>query len=132
VITTPTETKNLHNSDRYSKPITLCWYGSEIQEEESVMAAQKKIPKVYITHSKPSAGNKKICICAPTTHAGSFKCQMHRSTSAPHKSSRPKDSTNRSCSKFDSNKINGKHQLSRFGRAAFAERQTQTVASVKP
>lgn len=104
-------------------------FESTAQEEESVMAAQKKIAKTDITQSKPSAGHWEICICAPTTHAGSFKCHLHR-TSAPHKSPCPKDITNKSCRNYDSKTISGQPRLSRLGRAIFTERKAKTVASI--
>ncbi|KAK9104007.1 hypothetical protein Scep_020851 [Stephania cephalantha] len=29
--------------------------------------------------TSPSGGSKHcVCVCAPTTHAGSFKCRLHR------------------------------------------------------
>lgn len=51
---------------------------------------------------------KKVCLCAPTTHPGSFKCRRHRSIP--------------SSSKFKDDKADCKSQkktgLSRFGRPA--------------
>ncbi|KAH7435644.1 hypothetical protein KP509_06G073300 [Ceratopteris richardii] len=31
--------------------------------------------------SPVTACNSKVCLCAPTTHPGSFRCRLHRSSS---------------------------------------------------
>eukprot|EP01018_Ginkgo_biloba_P003608 Gb_04477 [translate_table: standard] len=34
------------------------------------------------TWSTESLGSTRTCVCAPTTHAGSFRCRLHRMSSA--------------------------------------------------
>ncbi|KAI4354185.1 hypothetical protein L6164_003077 [Bauhinia variegata] len=45
---------------------------------------RKRIEKVNMkeTKSKPKTESKKLCICAPTNHGGSFKCRYHRISEA--------------------------------------------------
>ncbi|XP_061351093.1 uncharacterized protein LOC133296160 [Gastrolobium bilobum] len=39
---------------------------------------KKKIGNENIKEGKPNTESKRICICAPATHEGSFKCRFHR------------------------------------------------------
>ncbi|GMN50208.1 hypothetical protein TIFTF001_019368 [Ficus carica] len=64
--------------------------------------------------------SKRACICAPTNHAGSFRCHLHRAkimscNTAP-------DIRERSGESFSSKIVrtngDGQPRLSRFGRAA--------------
>ncbi|KAK4573473.1 hypothetical protein RGQ29_031434, partial [Quercus rubra] len=55
----------------------------------------EELVKTCITEGKPTAVDKKTCICAPSTHAASFKCHLHRTNEA-QKSSSSKDSKNKS------------------------------------
>ena len=55
----------------------------------------EELVKTCITEGKPTAVDKKTCICAPSTHAASFKCHLHRTNEA-QKSSSSKDNKNKS------------------------------------
>ncbi|XWS76007.1 hypothetical protein CRYUN_Cryun01aG0140600 [Craigia yunnanensis] len=72
----------------------------------------KKAKKNVIGTKPVVLESKKTCICSPTSHAGSFRCHLHRvRASAAQNSS--------CCSKLNS-KSQGGHEpiLSRFGRAS--------------
>ncbi|KAH7288980.1 hypothetical protein KP509_31G052300 [Ceratopteris richardii] len=55
--------------------------------------------------SKCSGSGKPMCLCAPTTHAGSFRCRLHRSSSFG-KSDRHSSNTS-SGSSFAASSTNG-------------------------
>lgn len=118
------------------------------EDEEAVKAVKKKIMA-----KKNSAENKKTCICAPTNHAGSFRCHLHRmSSSAAQKSSTwvEESMVEKNSKKFnnlgdvhcmgDNNNGQQPTRISRFGRAASARSTTYThydssplaMAPVKP
>ncbi|PQM33523.1 uncharacterized protein Pyn_05228 [Prunus yedoensis var. nudiflora] len=125
------EVKNLQNID--SKSLTL-WLNKTRgtlphEEDELAKAIQKKIARRNMAESKPvkNATSNKTCICAPTNHAGSFRCHLHRISVAWS----VQDSRSRSklqCeANLNANAKNGLHdvvekqpKLSRFGRAASA------------
>ncbi|KAJ6711011.1 hypothetical protein OIU74_011804 [Salix koriyanagi] len=94
------------------------WKGWPTQAEGVANTSMKA------TENKPTGASKKTCICAPTSHAGSFRCQLHRTTTTAQNSEEG-DSDKESnedldfmkmilCRKFSTKKP----QLSRFGRAA--------------
>ncbi|KAL6996666.1 hypothetical protein U1Q18_006795 [Sarracenia purpurea var. burkii] len=35
-------------------------------------------------NNKPFSGQKKTCMCSPTTHPGSFRCSLHKNVSSRH------------------------------------------------
>ncbi|XP_021301140.1 uncharacterized protein LOC110429427 [Herrania umbratica] len=76
---------------------------------EEFMKAKKNVMA-----TKASLESKKSCICSPTSHAGSFRCHLHRATAATQNSS--------FCSMASaSNKLKGaggQPVLSRLGRAS--------------
>ncbi|KAF3435894.1 hypothetical protein FNV43_RR22986 [Rhamnella rubrinervis] len=144
----PAVVKNLHyNKDDSSVAMTL-WFNKmkslPMEEDEVAKAVKKKNP----------AENKKTCICAPTNHAGSFRCHLHRmSSSAAQKSSTcvVESIIGKNGKKFNNvgdvncigdNNNNGQQptRISRFGRAASARTTTNShhdtsplaMASVKP
>ncbi|KAF8014690.1 hypothetical protein BT93_H0487 [Corymbia citriodora subsp. variegata] len=74
-------------------------------------------------HSKLAASsNGRTCICSPTSHAGSFRCHLHRENQATKSSSTNSEQPpttipetkfgRRHCS------FGGPHLLSRFGRSS--------------
>ncbi|KAF9688451.1 hypothetical protein SADUNF_Sadunf02G0198500 [Salix dunnii] len=81
------------------------------------------------TENKLTVASKKTCICAPTSHAGSFRCQLHRtSRSTTAQNSEECNSDKESNEDLDFMKMilcrklsSKKPQLSRFGRAAAAD-----------
>lgn len=102
------------------------------EEEKLAKAIEKKIAKMKLMEGEAKKAattiSKKTCICAPTNHTGSFRCQLHRMTEAHSSSSLSVEETTE---KIYNNLIinhnksvhtisNGKQQnrLSRFARAA--------------
>ncbi|XP_038713731.1 uncharacterized protein LOC120007528 [Tripterygium wilfordii] len=81
---------------------------SQVEELAKKAMQKKKIAEANMAKNPPP---RKACICAPTNHAGSFRCHLHRTTQKPlwavqdNKSSMLDD---------------GKPGLSRFGRAVSA------------
>ncbi|KAL9454029.1 hypothetical protein AB3S75_009601 [Citrus x aurantiifolia] len=100
----PAELSNLENSD--PKAITF-WPRSQ-GEEVSKAKPDKKANKC-IAESKGNAAAKKTCICAPTSHAGSFRCHLHRTNNAP-----PKLSSSSSRCLVEDNGRKSQPPLSRF------------------
>lgn len=107
-------------------------------EDEEAKAVKKKM------ENNNPVENKKTCICAPTNHAGSFRCHLHRVNAAKKISSWVEDTDRASEKKFnvvDVQKMNmvvdGQARISRFGRAASARTShgkmpISTMASPKP
>lgn len=55
-------------------------------EKELLKEMMKGIDKLNIKESKDkSSTESKMCLCAPTTHQGSFKCRLHHKKSATNK-----------------------------------------------
>ncbi|KAL6978884.1 hypothetical protein U1Q18_020552 [Sarracenia purpurea var. burkii] len=50
--------------------------------------ALQNVAKKNAIGGKPNATPKRSCICAPTTHVGSFRCRLHRMAEPPQKASR--------------------------------------------
>ncbi|GLJ26873.1 hypothetical protein SUGI_0525210 [Cryptomeria japonica] len=73
----------------------------------------------------PPKNSAKICLCAPTKHAGSFRCRLHR---APHRSHR------QSPSKHFSVKINNINSLkpSRLSKMAKDTQVSKDIESPSP
>ncbi|KAH7517633.1 hypothetical protein FEM48_Zijuj09G0085400 [Ziziphus jujuba var. spinosa] len=130
------EVKNLRNNDSLAMTLWLKKMKSmPMQEDEEAKVVKKKM------ENKNSAENKKTCICAPTNHAGSFRCHLHRVNAAARKPSWmvEKDS-NANFNLVDvqkTNKVDGHARISRFGRAASVRSShdklpISTMASAKP
>ncbi|KAL7172847.1 hypothetical protein ACSBR2_032342 [Camellia fascicularis] len=94
---------------------------NEGSTQDSAKAMQNVVKKNVIG-SKPSAASKKNCICAPTAHAGSFRCRLHRvGVGATQKLSSMLSEYNVSKRSVQSiNSTNTKLQC-RFGTAALAQ-----------
>ncbi|KAI6694405.1 hypothetical protein NL676_022115 [Syzygium grande] len=70
-------------------------------------------------HSKPAAPpSNRICICSPTSHAGSFRCHLHRENQATKPSSMNSERPALTETKFGRRhcSFSSPHLLSRFGR----------------
>lgn len=98
------------------------WKGWLPQVEGVANASMK------VNENKLTVAPKKTCVCAPTSHAGSFRCHLHRATrSTAAQMSEEYNSDKESSENLDFMKMilhrkfsNEKPQLSRFGRAAAA------------
>ncbi|XP_061966707.1 uncharacterized protein LOC133690500 [Populus nigra] len=98
------------------------WKGWLPQVEGLANASMK------VNENKLTVASKKTCVCAPTSHAGSFRCHLHRATrSTAAQMSEEYNSDKESSENLDFMKMilyrkfsNEKPQLSRFGRAAAA------------
>ncbi|KAH9794137.1 hypothetical protein KPL71_004797 [Citrus sinensis] len=101
----PAELSNLENSD----PKAIIFWPRSPGEEVSKANKPDKIANKCTTESKGNAAAKKTCICAPTSHAGSFRCHLHRTNNAP-----PKLSSSSSRCLVDDNGRKSQPQLSRF------------------
>ncbi|KAI3418282.1 uncharacterized protein J3R85_013888 [Psidium guajava] len=72
-------------------------------------------------HSEPAApSGKRTCICSPTSHAGSFRCHLHRENQATKSSSTNSEQPNSTEAKFGRRhcSLGSPHLLSRFGRSS--------------
>ncbi|XP_030547794.1 uncharacterized protein LOC115753360 [Rhodamnia argentea] len=72
-------------------------------------------------HSKPAApSSNRTCICSPTSHAGSFRCHLHRENQATKSSSANVEQPNSTETKFGRRhcSFGSPHLLSRFGRSS--------------
>lgn len=51
----------------------------------------------YVPAKKPSAPQRKTCMCSPTTHPGSFRCSLHKgfSNQSPQQNNRISNSSTR-------------------------------------
>ncbi|CAK7349439.1 unnamed protein product [Dovyalis caffra] len=84
---------------------------------------KKNNENMEVTENKPNVASKKTCICAPTSHAGSFRCHLHRTTEQKSEENHgDKDGSSESL-EFVKMTVHrklsyNKPQLSRFGRAA--------------
>ncbi|OIS97075.1 PREDICTED: uncharacterized protein LOC109235037 [Nicotiana attenuata] len=101
-----------------------------------------------------NAASKKHCLCAPTTHPGSFKCRLHRAATTTTSHKRIVSSSARHVNgviysknliftklvapsqsggvrNFNEANVHGQHGLSRFGRAALAAADAATTSSVQ-
>ncbi|KAI5679895.1 hypothetical protein M9H77_01122 [Catharanthus roseus] len=61
------------------------WKSSSSSSKKKEKSAAEEIGKKGVTEKKKSGssdgsgGNgKKLCLCSPTNHPGSFKCSLHR------------------------------------------------------
>ncbi|XP_027905444.1 putative protein TPRXL [Vigna unguiculata] len=52
--------------------------------------------QIITKNSRPISGHKKTCMCSPTTHPGSFRCSLHKSTG----------SNNHHADSYPSNRLN--------------------------
>ncbi|PON75107.1 hypothetical protein PanWU01x14_044590 [Parasponia andersonii] len=93
--------------------------------------------KKNVAQGKAGSNPRKACICSPTSHAGSFRCHLHR-TNAGFSCREKKMMTNNnsnSTSFMNSKNVrtigDGQPRLSRFGRAA-CENRPLTKAASKP
>lgn len=108
-----------------------------MEEDEVAKAVKKKMMA-----KKNSAETKKTCICAPTNHAGSFRCHLHRMSSRAATVQKPSSWVEESkveknskkfmnhlgdvhCNVGDNNNNGQATRISRFGRSASA-RTTST------
>ncbi|GLJ08596.1 hypothetical protein SUGI_0092060 [Cryptomeria japonica] len=67
---------DLQSASKAKKPPTI----DIPMEPQPVNHAQTHEPeKVPISAPLPLTPNAKNCLCSPTTHAGSFRCRLHRS-----------------------------------------------------
>ncbi|KAM7270017.1 hypothetical protein ACFE04_029231 [Oxalis oulophora] len=83
-------------------------WGSKHEEEVAMKMQQKK--STTMDHNKQNTmSSKRTCICAPTSHEGSFRCHLHRKIATPKPSL--------TSPKFGSGP-NQAHQLSRFSKVA--------------
>ncbi|KAK9282343.1 hypothetical protein L1049_005260 [Liquidambar formosana] len=120
----------LQNSDGSDTTAATVWpYEMKDKTNQGVgfTKATQKIVKKNMD-SEPFVVPKKTCVCAPTSHAGSFRCRLHR-TGPTQKSSWSveESSGTNSWLKFNCKNMNmqrsmvdGHPRLSRFGRAAAA------------
>ncbi|EXC24667.1 hypothetical protein L484_008438 [Morus notabilis] len=79
-----------------SSPIRVSMYGNSISPRRRSMSVTKQINgngNCNSVVSKP----KKTCMCAPTTHPGSFRCYLHKNS--------PRGGRRQQTSLFDSNSI---------------------------
>ncbi|XVF32076.1 hypothetical protein REPUB_Repub17cG0050700 [Reevesia pubescens] len=93
------------------------------QGAEELMKAKKKVMEtkaVVVMETK-----SKSCICSPTGHHGSFRCQLHRATTTTTTGIGMGNSS-------ALNKLNSKsqHILSRFGRASSLKLKPFTETSL--
>ncbi|KAK3184657.1 hypothetical protein Dsin_031943 [Dipteronia sinensis] len=88
----PVHLPNSENSDPTT--ITASW-PSKVKSPPSEKGLQNiRIPnkisnKKNLKESKPVPKSKTTCICAPTTHPGSFRCHLHRTNNLATKSPLP-------------------------------------------
>ena len=86
---------------------------------EELMKAKKNVME-----TKPAVVESKIktCICSPTSHAGSFRCHLHRASATQNSSCRSVAKStgmgNSTLNKLNSKLQGGQPILSRFGRAS--------------
>ncbi|KAK2647821.1 hypothetical protein Ddye_015310 [Dipteronia dyeriana] len=75
---------HLPNSENSDPTITASWHSKVKSTQPNKI--WNKIDKKNLKESKPVPKSKKTCICAPTTHPGSFRCHLHRTNNLATKS----------------------------------------------
>ncbi|XP_062079093.1 uncharacterized protein LOC133783446 [Humulus lupulus] len=124
----------LKNSNHDSIPFPLCPNRSKktdekvtkeviSKENKSSSSSEKKIMNMEqneVSGSTSSMATAKACICSPTSHAGSFRCHLHRASVSSCKMNITVNNNNNKSlkSKNVRTKGDGLARLSRFGRAA--------------
>ena len=116
---------NVMESNPFTNSKKTCIFAQNLQNhggKELLKVVRKGTEKLNIKESKSKTGthSKKMCFCSPTTHEGSFRCRLHRISTAK-KSATEKKSNLRLNSKCTHGIVEFKPQLSRFGRVASAE-----------
>ncbi|GMP90218.1 hypothetical protein CsSME_00041446 [Camellia sinensis var. sinensis] len=61
-----------------NKKVSFIGVASNQGSTQDSAKAMQNVVKKNVIGSKPSAATRKNCICAPTAHAGSFRCRLHR------------------------------------------------------
>lgn len=99
------------------------------QEAAIAKAMQNVLKNKNAIGNKPNPASKSRCICAPTTHVGSFRCHLHRISTAlksSHQLLEHKGNARRIIS-TDTDMQQLGHQLSRFGTAALNKEEHHSL-----
>lgn len=68
--------------------------GGEESKKQQQVLSPRNLRRTWSSNSSASCNNQGVgsppkCVCAPATHARSFKCRLHRVNSEGHSSSPP-------------------------------------------
>ncbi|KAH7863893.1 hypothetical protein Vadar_023135 [Vaccinium darrowii] len=94
-----------------------------------VKAMQNVLKNNSVMGNKPNPTSKSRCICAPTTHVGSFRCHLHRTSTAKKSSQKllEHEGNTQSIISMTTDMQQLSHQLSRFGRAALNKEEHENL-----